>query len=63
MSAANNAIEEHTAQKRVCPFTFNIPEPADGQLQCVGSKCMAWRWEPDIGDGHPTGYCGAFGKP
>lgn len=36
---------------------------------CIGSRCMAWRWVVDPKQRHPdnptkpTGYCGLAGKP
>jgi len=32
---------------------------------CIGSDCMAWRWEGEVDHGGPDdhGYCGLAGKP
>lgn len=34
-------ILEAEAQKKVCPNTFCTAGPFE---QCVGHRCMAWRW-------------------
>ena len=28
---------------------------------CIGHRCMAWRWGPDVG-GEEAGYCGLAGE-
>ena len=38
------------------------------QPRCIGSDCMAWRWQPNASvsqgiNGTRPGYCGLAGKP
>lgn len=44
------------ADRYSCPQPLNLPGP----IQCLGLKCMAWRWA----DARKiTGYCGMAGEP
>jgi hypothetical protein len=47
-------ILHEEARKKICPFTFSIPEQRTedgcgiregGPWQCLADGCMAWRWE------------------
>lgn len=29
-------------------------------VSCLGSRCMAWRWDSQV---HRSGFCGLAGKP
>lgn len=45
---------------------FNQPMFQVMPTNCIGSACMAWRWQDsasDPGDRGPYGYCGKAGKP
>lgn len=43
----------------------------NGPMRCIGSDCMAWRWEEPLHDGLdsyvaeplPDGFCGLAGRP
>ena len=40
--------------------------PLDQKRHCIGSACMAWRWDVEKnrkGPGIDHGYCGLAGKP
>lgn len=66
-------MTEDEAAKVECPATFSGRET----YKCVGSRCMAWRWESikfhrmkdgSLTTNHGTdtpryGYCGLAGKP
>lgn len=60
---------EEEAKAKWCPLiTYAIPSareirnPGSSYDECLGSRCMAWRW---IGSKGPEqqGYCGLAGKP
>lgn len=41
---------------------------SDGRIwsRCIGSACMAWRWQDNLSPEHQRGdggYCGKAGKP
>ena len=74
-------MTEDEAKIRWCPFA-NVSDRPDGPIAganrwpgnsfanhscCIGSACMAWRWETTEHDGIPRetiyGYCGLAGKP
>ena len=39
-------LTEAEAKGKQCPMTFNNPAATSaGSFQCIGSSCMAWRWE------------------
>lgn len=65
-----NALTEAEASKKICSQAIGTGN------YCVGSYCMAWRWEsfasrdnptrePDAGHSFDTmrGYCGLAGRP
>lgn len=63
-----SAFTEEKAKKKWCPYA----RPAfDGAgVDCIASRCMAWRWKPLFGSDSyaaalpPThGYCGLAGRP
>lgn len=65
--------EEEAKTKRCCggPQCGNYEPIADG-WRCIGSACMAWRWQMiDDGDSmhlarwvpSDKGYCGKAGRP
>lgn len=46
---------EDEAITKWCPLTMSS-EVADN---CIGSRCMAWRWDrPNGSDSPPYGFCG-----
>lgn len=62
-------MTEEEATKKVCPQSVvPVVTPANGvsfePLCCLGSACMAWRWNRnEFGHGDGGGYCGLVGKP
>lgn len=56
-------ITEYDAKNRWCPFarlsemggTFNRCGPA-ANVECIGSQCMAWRWDSSRGPGPVEEY-------
>ena len=40
-------------------FLNEHPNNQGSVCNCIGSKCMAWRWNPESGGG----YCGMGGAP
>lgn len=71
-------MTEQDAKQKWCPLTREVmyynPQALVGNRDhtgsafpvCIGSACMAWRWEVSpgsIGDRMNHGYCGNFGKP
>lgn len=59
--------EEEAEAKACCGPRNNSQAAEEGDILCIGSRCMAWRWNfpPQHMDGRtkPTGYCGLAGKP
>lgn len=71
-------MNEDEAKTKWCPFARNQPAINRGGMdflhdcdpRCIGSECMAWRWNKDnrqeVGHdeiGAPErGYCGLAGK-
>jgi len=46
---------EDEAIAKFCPLTMS----GIGKLKCIGSRCMAWRWDmPEDEDSPPYGFCG-----
>lgn len=63
-------MTEEEARTKDCFVTFNRPETEGGAELCIGSSCMAWRWETEWDDGKSSyvprqvrGYCGLAGRP
>lgn len=68
-------MTEDEAKTKWCPFarisdgepptSVNRPEPYGDVPHCLGSGCMAWRWEvPDPATYKSApGFCGLAGKP
>ena len=71
-------MDEETAKTKWCPMVrFKSSESGSGpafnrqrvasdldDVNCIGSRCMAWReraQERNNGDIEVLGYCGAFG--
>lgn len=67
-------MTEEEAKSKWCPFArvyergnrpFRAPRkrksPMHDKTRCIGSECMAWRWQP--GQGSDGGYCGLAGEP
>ena len=69
---------EEEAKRNFCPEKLILickEEATLSSMECIASRCMAWRWEPiDIEDavyGHAAstnqsnrrGYCGLAGRP
>lgn len=57
--------------KGAVPANVMFVQSRSGEIErhnladCIGSKCMAWRWKEPPGPRAPDdlrGYCGAFGK-
>lgn len=52
------------AETKSCPHVYG-----DNGWHCIGSHCMAWRWQADALPGGEKespfrpGYCGLAGKP
>ena len=68
-------MTEDEAKTKLCP-TASVPGVTGGRnrdaygyaepkAHCVGSVCMAWRWNIGAGSGQPmtTGFCGLAGRP
>lgn len=58
---------ENEAKALYCPKMLDI-DPMENQTMCIGSTCMAWRWENARWDSEKNemlkvGYCGLAGKP
>lgn len=63
-------LTENSAMKKWCPFarvadgrgaSINRDwDGLEGEQWCIGSRCMAWRWEDNR---YERGYCGMAGKP
>ncbi len=53
--APSNRIYDEISKKTI---------PAPG-CKCIGSKCMAWRWErtPNSAIKRKDGFCGLAGRP
>ena len=50
-----NTLLEDEAIVKLCPLSFS----SETYTECVGSKCMAWRWDmPEDEDSPPYGFCG-----
>ena len=72
-------MTEDEAKTKWCPFVridfnqgiawnnraSNSEIPDNNKIAtCLGSECMAWRWEPhERVPGDDEGYCGLAGKP
>jgi len=67
-------MTEEDAKTKWCPFvrfhvegkapTFTATPNRDQRgTRCIGSACMAWRWEYDDGQDSGQGYCGLAGAP
>jgi len=53
-------IQQELALVKVCPASRSKPHDEN----CLGSKCMAWRWTGGYADKpDSTGYCGMAGEP
>lgn len=56
-------LPEDEARERICPYDRTHSEQV---VNCIGSDCMAWRWELLLlaeKDENALGYCGLAGKP
>jgi hypothetical protein len=66
---------EEEVGKKWCPFArhayfpeFNgtaaaaVNRPQATPVNCIGSACMAWRWQPSDTNQPPRGFCGLAGK-
>ena len=71
-------MTEDEAKSKWCPMVRIHEQPAEGkgpnmyaynrpgimgQMTCIASECMAWRWQKEYGDGKTEGYCGLAGTP
>jgi len=70
------SMKESETKTKWCPFVRMSPQsainnrgdnhPNAGNVNCIGSQCMAWRWgfrEDDKDAEITSGYCGLAGKP
>lgn len=63
-------ISELKATTKICPFSIGIPPSVNGngdlidnRSTCVGSACMAWRWQPmQLHEVDPKGICGVSAR-
>lgn len=76
MSEKTHYLSEQDAAKSVCPLSVGagmnnkiiIINGLEVGRACIGSRCLAWRWEPiwnDDGDDYEygeRGYCGMIGE-
>lgn len=82
-----SGMTEDKAKTKWCPFSRpsviyggvrvisarhdQNPDPNTMNRNCIGSACMAWRWEEERKSANETrrilsqteGYCGLAGKP
>jgi hypothetical protein len=63
-----HVMTEEEAKKKWCPN--RIPNATSiktaREASCIGSDCMAWRWDKypkDEGHYHDRGHCGLAGEP
>jgi len=57
-------VRQEVAMLKICPVTRNNSFTANVDNNCLGSKCMAWRWTGGYADQpDSTGYCGMAGEP
>lgn len=57
-------ILEDESIDHVCPKTLTRPDAEENIYSCLGSKCMAWRWDRPEGNASPPyGFCGLAGVP
>ena len=78
---AENMMTEAEAKTKWCPLdrgSYSERHIGGTMPHCIGSDCMAWRWDTDgwawvspgggphvftmPSDGTARGFCGAFGK-
>lgn len=73
-------VTEEEAKTKFCPETIQ-PVGTDDRVwhdgqNCIGSACMAWRWQASLSVNNPShvpgegqnvtrnrGYCGKAGRP
>jgi hypothetical protein len=60
---------EEEAKTKICQEAISAQlhddKVADAS-RCIGSACMAWRWQDNLSDRSvrgPRGYCGKAGRP
>ena len=56
---------EDEAKTKFCPLVAQgmlAGNPFNGQPYCIGSACMAWRWQATV-LGLRKGFCGLAGRP
>ncbi len=53
----NNFLTPTEAISKLCPYIHYAG--LIKEQNCIGPKCMAWRWTPD----EKTGFCGVAGSP
>lgn len=69
MSTPTVLLTEAEAHLKLCQECFARPLAGSlGMVNCVTSRCMAWRWAghraaPAGTNAQPVGYCGKGGPP
>lgn len=66
-------MTEDEAKTKWCPFAiasgkrFAINRAPEGEInnscKCLGTACMAWRWDYDEYGDASEGFCGLAGRP
>jgi len=53
-------MTEEEAGERACPMAMPVVRPSQfgGYPCCLGSRCMAWVWEPREEGREREGFCG-----
>lgn len=64
---------EEIAKEKICPHMTGCinsnkvaqydSEPKHGNINCIASDCMAWRWAYQGDAIERTGFCGLAGRP
>lgn len=58
------SLTEKEAEKKSCPFTFNVEKEDAEFYMCIGSQCMSWKWDSCGGKMiNWTGHCHLIYRP